>query len=407
MPQVPTTPDNRPPVLNHTPPPAENTPRPLLVPPEEQFWKRYSPHHEFSLSSATSAALHILGIGLLLLIAYVIWSNRPQKPSDVPQMDVVLPDSAGLMDQGAPRVAQDGGGRGGVGGTGTKGRQEDVREDEKKDVDSGNPDDERLKDPPVPPPPIPDRSAALTKDGTRTIVDGDVPKELSRMAKKSYRVLAQRAPRKKSKGSKDGGGGAGGDKGRGRDSKSRDNGRGEGKGQLEQQRARRQLRWRVVFSTSSGRDYQDQLSALRAILVIGEFELVNGAPVRDEQGNARLKYEKVIRHLSNSPARVSIENVRTIPGIFWIDDKRESVAALAQSLGLPGPLPPLIAAFFPRNVEEELRYLERKKYGGPENKIDSTVFRVVPSPSGKYRGNRTRYKLICQQVMLINHKVIR
>jgi hypothetical protein len=41
------------------------------LPPEERFWRRYSPHHEFPLSSATSVALHVLVVVLLLLVAWV------------------------------------------------------------------------------------------------------------------------------------------------------------------------------------------------------------------------------------------------------------------------------------------------------------------------------------------------
>ncbi|HJT75679.1 MAG TPA: hypothetical protein VJ739_00605, partial [Gemmataceae bacterium] len=43
------------------------------VPPDEQFWQRYSPHHEFPLSGVTSAALHVLVVALLLLAAWVAY----------------------------------------------------------------------------------------------------------------------------------------------------------------------------------------------------------------------------------------------------------------------------------------------------------------------------------------------
>src|SRR5437868_428987 len=39
----------------------------LLVPPEERFWKRYSPNHEFPLSSATSAVIHLFVLGVMAL----------------------------------------------------------------------------------------------------------------------------------------------------------------------------------------------------------------------------------------------------------------------------------------------------------------------------------------------------
>src|SRR5438552_10612502 len=41
-----------------------------LIPPEEKFWQRYSPHNEAPLSGVTSTVIHVLAIGLLLLIVY-------------------------------------------------------------------------------------------------------------------------------------------------------------------------------------------------------------------------------------------------------------------------------------------------------------------------------------------------
>src|SRR2546427_35670 len=46
----------------------------LPLPPEERFWKRYSPHHEFTLSSASSAVVHILALGILVLGAHTFAS---------------------------------------------------------------------------------------------------------------------------------------------------------------------------------------------------------------------------------------------------------------------------------------------------------------------------------------------
>src|SRR5438132_5720026 len=44
--------------------------RPPVVPPEEQFWQRYSAHHEAPLSGVSSTVLHAL---ILLLILGVGW----------------------------------------------------------------------------------------------------------------------------------------------------------------------------------------------------------------------------------------------------------------------------------------------------------------------------------------------
>ena len=61
-----------------------------LLPPDEQFWKRYSPHHEFPLATAT--ALFVYGLVLGISILWLLWvafqldsdSNKPVS------MDVVM-----------------------------------------------------------------------------------------------------------------------------------------------------------------------------------------------------------------------------------------------------------------------------------------------------------------------------
>ena len=61
--------------MAQTAPPTDRTrnsaTRPDLVPPDERFWQRYSPHAEFPLSGAGSLAIHILVFGLLGLLAWL------------------------------------------------------------------------------------------------------------------------------------------------------------------------------------------------------------------------------------------------------------------------------------------------------------------------------------------------
>src|SRR5262249_3434528 len=38
-----------------------------LLPPAERFWRRYSPHYEFPLASATSVFFHSMVIGILAI----------------------------------------------------------------------------------------------------------------------------------------------------------------------------------------------------------------------------------------------------------------------------------------------------------------------------------------------------
>src|SRR5437763_51161 len=63
-----------------------------MLPPDESFWQRYSPHHEFSLAAMTSFFVHGLVVGIMCLWALgVLWylfqgAAENRKP---PSMDVV------------------------------------------------------------------------------------------------------------------------------------------------------------------------------------------------------------------------------------------------------------------------------------------------------------------------------
>src|ERR1700733_11406826 len=61
------------------------------VPPEEQFWERYSPHHEAPLSGIGSFAAHFLVGGFLVLAGYLGWlglgSHHAALPTDVVRFD--------------------------------------------------------------------------------------------------------------------------------------------------------------------------------------------------------------------------------------------------------------------------------------------------------------------------------
>jgi hypothetical protein len=381
MPQVPTSPDNQ--VSTKTTP----TGKPLLVPPEEQFWKRYSPHHEFPLSSATSIALHIIAIGLLLLIAILFW-NIKKESSDVPELIPVVAETGSDT-----KGEQTGGGRsGGNRGDDTESLPDEGVDDPDAKEEGGDAKAPALMDPEG------DPAVEIPSDpgATRRIVQGTVTKKLTDVGKKALVVLAQRNVPKTQKGSKDKGGGSGGDKGKGRD-KGKDKGTGSKKGpkrgELEQKivREKRQLRWRILFNTRSGSDYQNQLYALKATLVVAEFQ---------PGSRTNLQYRLVLRgkEVASNRARPRVEDVRKIKGIFWIDDKPESVHSLASALGLRPP--PLFACFFPIDVELHLRELEKAKYPGDENDINETIFRLVESRNGGYRGAGTSYNLVCDEVIL-------
>jgi hypothetical protein len=376
MPQIPAGADQKKPIATKH--------RPLLVPPEEQFWKKYSAHNEFPLSNATSIALHIIGIGLILLMAWIIDKNRTPPPaSDVAIMDPVS------LDSGDGTAEKNGGGGGGNDGG--------KRNLPKENVDGGTRTDDT---PPIDyeGPPLEDVREAEPvevspeKDGKEPPPVTSVQKELTDIGRQAQSTLRKATAGKgKDRPGSDGGRGGGKDKGVGR---GKDRGRGEGPpGEAARKRAARQIRWKLIFNRNSdGPDYRDKLKALGAILVVAEFKLgANGRPILDARGRGILQYRLVIRDISPS-ARPRVEDVRQIRGIFWIDDKRESVRALAEALGIKEP--PLFACFFPIEVERELRSLEHQKYKGPEEDIFETHFHV------DLTGGGPGYRLICDDVIL-------
>ena len=93
---------------------------PLPAPPEERFWKRYSPHHEFPLSAVGSFALHFLGGGGLIVAALLLGAYVNAKRSPVPLQVAAIagdpnsrnqlerpdrdPDSRGRAPQDQPRL---------------------------------------------------------------------------------------------------------------------------------------------------------------------------------------------------------------------------------------------------------------------------------------------------------------
>src|SRR5437660_1525667 len=92
---------------------ANKGPQPL-VPPDEKFWQRYSPHHELPLSSVTSFTLHFLVIAFLALA--VIFAPRLGLMSKENRVSVEGVQVGGL-----------GGGETGVGaGPGSESRAEDI-----------------------------------------------------------------------------------------------------------------------------------------------------------------------------------------------------------------------------------------------------------------------------------------
>lgn len=317
---------------------------PNSQPPAESFWERYSPHHEFSLSSVGSLTLHALLLGLLVLASILgFFTLVGLEPTAPPQLDALT-------------VHGGGGGGGdplGVGrGIGGKGDPlvEDVRNDPEPAPYVGTPLAEipRAKVDPLQFPVV-----ASDPDGKRFI-------EKSNLAVVALSKLQQEARDQLLRGLAGKGEGGPGKEG-GRDTGS-DKGTTPSPAPAKPltKREKRVLRWVMVFNVRDGFEYLRQLDGLGAILGIPE---------------ARGQY-RILRNLKQRPARGEIEDLKSIERIFWVDDTADSVRSLGRALQLE-PLPNHIVAFFPREVEEDLLRKELNFRGLQEEDIQETRFRLI------------------------------
>jgi hypothetical protein len=309
---------------------------------EEPIMVRYSPHHEFPLSTITSVGLHALVIGLLIIggivIARLNW-GRDQPP--------VTADAVALEDAGG------GGGKPSGVGNGP-----------------GN-----VGDPDAPDAPLPDLSQPFETDRPReqltaarkeaTLLPEFKDEEGTRLIQEGGqqvdKILRLKADVRKKlndslvagfgQGGPGSGGGQGSRHGTGTGDKD-----GPGKGTGE--RIKRVLRWTLIFNTRDGKDYRDQLKSFGAYLAIPDSKAADGY--------------LVIRDLDR-PTPVA-EDISQIKRIYWVDDKPASVRSLAGALGVAPP--EHFVVFFPVEFEEELLKLELGYRNKKENEIVETRFEV-------------------------------
>jgi hypothetical protein len=348
--------------------PKTTTPaKPTLVPPEEQFWIRYSPHNEAPLSGVSSSVLHVLAILLVLLVIWIKNKLDPEEEQRPVPVDTAqfAPDAAVVEDPGGGGGHKKGRGDGpGVGKVG---------EDDPMETGGGS-SPPKLEAPP-PPQPINLPPAQMTKvEGEydndpaikRIIAQGNEQAEIlfkmDETLRKKLRKNVVPPP-----GAGRGGSGSGGGRDKGKD-KGEGSGTGPGQGKLTQ-REKRVLRWSMLFNTANGTDYRNQLHGLGAIIAL-------------PQSGDRFK---VIRNLMN-PAAGKVEDISDIKRIYWVDEKPQSVQSLCTALG--ERVPPYFVAFFPLKLEQELldrelAALKRLDPRATEDDIERTHFDVKKG-DGKY-----------------------
>jgi len=328
---------------------AEPKTQPVRLPPEEKFWQRYSAHQEMPLSTVASFALHLLGIGGLILVAWMGWFGFGKSSGSLPVEPVRFATGGG---GGKPQ------GVGNEKGIGTG--AEPVDATETKTDPEPTPEDDAKR---------PTLDPAALALAPKEVQNDDTIKRLVQSGNPNLNIFKQVEASTLSKlrdglnpGKGRGGSGSGGGKGEGTGMGEGD-GRGEGKNAALSQREKRMLRWSMIFDTRTGKDYLHQLRSLGAILAVPTA--------------ADGKTYKILRDLSGvGPPKLLEEDISKIQCIFWIDDRPESVASLMHAINYQGN-PGHFVAFMPLKLEQELFEMEKKFAGRTEDQIHETKFKAV------------------------------
>jgi hypothetical protein len=353
------------------------------APPDERLWKRYSPHHEFEISSSSSIVLHVLAFAVLLVGGFILKGLLGDRPVQV-----------------APLVIAGGGGSPtGIGDkkTGT-GRDEDLgappAPDLSKPPDAPKESIEKVVKPttPVLPPPDPTANRIIEDESLKSITKAAQEKanQATTVAKANTAPAPSNAPpsdrvgeghASKGRGGTGEGGGLGKGKGLGE-------GDLEGKGKMSvTQREKRKLRWNLAFQTDSSGEYLKQLTDLNAMIA---WDGPNGKLI-------------VIEDLRKRPFVTVQKNMEDIDKIYWEDTglsgngKRSGgVEDLARGLGLK-EVPHRFFAFFPFEFEKKLLEKELAYRNVPEDDIQETWFKLIRVP---YKGKNTYVPEVERQTRL-------
>ena len=272
------------------------------LPPEEKFWQRYSPHHEFSLSSASSVAIHILALIMVLLVGRLVYGMMSDTKTPLIEVPVTIepPGGGGGNPLGVGNAP---------GGPVDNQQIEDVRDPKPARENANIPENKRPRLdnlPPLVPP-------ANKDDGDRELFEN--AKKTLEQASRIHQETLKQLRNNFGKGVRGPGSGGGADKGK-------DTGTGDKEGPgTGQERLERMDRWVLVFDTYSGEDYARQLHALGAILAI---------PRENKQ-------YAIIRDLGKRPAVAELGDITAIQRIWWEDNKHESIGPLCSALASSRP----------------------------------------------------------------------
>ena len=333
------------PSTNH----AANKAKKAGAPPDEQFWVRDSPNHEFPISTLASVMLHILFyLAAAFLISSVFW---PKDSTDaVPMDEIALEPSGG------------GGNVNGVGkGAGDGVLPKERTEQAARDSMQTEPDKLVKNDIPLPQPQI--NTPKLDVPNVRYVPDkgGDF---VARIEALRHEVQETQVGPVAGKGQ--GGTGKGGGKGSGNGPGIGDAG-GPGNSRLTPTE-RRLLRRVIHYDVGDGDLYRQELAALHIVLAVRETR---------QDGSAGFR---VYRDLNHVPPTGELEDPSALRRTFWKDDKPETVHLLARALHIRPP--EAFYAFLPPELEMEMLKKELAFHHVQESRIKKTVFEVVPTKDG-------------------------
>jgi hypothetical protein len=314
--------------------PATSPSEPQLKPPAERFWRKYSPHYEFPISTVATVAVHVAAIALIIYIVTSLLQQQETVPP-VPIRGVELSlDNSG-----------DGGEAGGRGNTPEEANDQQPARDPERQIP-----EEKLDKYVV------SASAWVldlkdNKEALEAIAKSVNFEKMNDVNEDAKRVIGKSFT-KRGDGDGKGSGNAGGS--------------GKGAGPAADTSGSRSSRWIITFKTSNGQDYLRQLAAFEAKLLIPQ----------PPDWKKNLQFDDLTTPNAGKPQSDDL------PTMYFIDSDPRSASKVARALGLNFD-PPRFIAFFPKKVEEELAAKEREKRNLREDQIQETTFRVVER-DGKY-----------------------
>ncbi|HUY87177.1 MAG TPA: hypothetical protein VMV10_00430 [Pirellulales bacterium] len=318
--------------------PAPEAPAPILGPtPWQRFWRRFSPYGEFPRSSISSLLLHLALVLLLILMSGALKPPEHTPPGiDVVQVGDDSDVAPGTGD-GLPAAGQ---------------ALSDAASSAESPADNAPTDTTPLES--VNTKVQPSELAADVQAPSAEQLAAEAAQaasSASRAAQQARRSLEQAKERLNANLDGQGGGNSGG-------------GSGGGGGKGTSGRASRNGRWILRFDHTSYPDLLAQYEALGAELA---FPLPND------------KY-RFFSHLTSQPPRSQTRGLDSESRLYWVEDKRPTVAGIANLLNMTPTS--FMLAFLPAELEEKMLKLELSYANLREDQIAKTEFKVVRRGGG-------------------------